>query len=100
MLVPKAKVDYINKDEIFLIMMIPGFELLRLAIHRIVKKKHPFKADRNHIHHLIIDKKGYIFTLIIIQLLFCSPYLLNLIINLIQIFLLLGRETDSLKLAT
>jgi len=70
-----------SSDEIFLIMMIPGFELLRLAIFRIASKKHPFKADRNHIHHLIIDKKGYIFTLIIIQLLFFSPYLLNLIIK-------------------
>ena len=28
-------------DEIFLIMMIPGFELLRLAITRILKKKTP-----------------------------------------------------------
>lgn len=70
-----------SSDEIFLIMMIPGFELLRLAIHRMVSKKHPFKADRNHIHHLIIDKKSYIFTLIVIQLLFFSPYFLNLIVK-------------------
>ena len=70
-----------GSDEIFLIMMIPGFELLRLAIHRMVNKKHPFKGDRNHIHHLIIDKKSYIFTLIVIQLLFFLPYLLNLIVK-------------------
>jgi UDP-GlcNAc:undecaprenyl-phosphate GlcNAc-1-phosphate transferase len=78
-----------SSDEIFLIMMIPGFELLRLAIHRIVSKKHPFKGDRNHIHHLIIDKKSYIFTLIVIQLLFFSPYILNLIIQNIPLVVFL-----------
>ena len=43
-------------DEIFLIMSIPGFDLLRLAITRTCKKQHPFKADNLHIHHLAIKK--------------------------------------------
>lgn len=62
-------------DEIFLIMMIPGFELLRLAIYRIIKKKHPFKADRNHIHHLILRKYSYIKTFLAIQFLLILPYI-------------------------
>ncbi len=65
-------------DEIFLIMMIPGIELLRLAILRILNKKHPFKADRNHIHHIIINNKTLLFTFLIIQILLMFPFILFL----------------------
>ena len=44
----------ISSDEIFLIMMIPGFELVRLAVQRLYHKRHPFSPDDKHIHHLII----------------------------------------------
>jgi len=65
-------------EEIFLIMSITGFELLRLAISRILKKKHPFSPDRNHIHHIFIKKISFIKTFILIQLLLLFPYLLFL----------------------
>ena len=45
-----------NTDEIFLIMCIPGYELLRLFIKRILSRKNPFKADNNHMHHYLIKK--------------------------------------------
>jgi UDP-GlcNAc:undecaprenyl-phosphate GlcNAc-1-phosphate transferase len=66
-------------DEIFLIMMIPGIELLRLAILRLLNKKHPFKADRNHIHHIILKKKSLFSTFLIIQVLLWSPFILFLL---------------------
>jgi len=68
-------------DEIFLIMMIPGIELLRLAILRILNKKHPFKADRNHIHHIIIRRKPLLFTFLIIQILLTLPFILFIYFN-------------------
>jgi UDP-GlcNAc:undecaprenyl-phosphate GlcNAc-1-phosphate transferase len=68
-------------DEIFLIMSIPGYELLRLAITRIIKKKHPFNADNNHIHHLLLNVFGYKKTYFIIQCLLLLPYLVFLIIK-------------------
>jgi UDP-GlcNAc:undecaprenyl-phosphate GlcNAc-1-phosphate transferase len=68
-------------DEIFLIMMIPGIELLRLAILRILNKKHPFKADRNHIHHIIISRKPILFTFLIIQILLMFPFILFIYFN-------------------
>ena len=52
---------------------LPGIELLRLAILRLLNKKHPFKADRNHIHHLIITKFGLIKTNLILILLITLP---------------------------
>jgi len=65
-------------DEIFLIMMIPGVELLRLTILRLINKKHPFEADRNHIHHIILDKKSLFFTFSIIQVLLWLPFVIFL----------------------
>ena len=55
------KLHNINKfyaDDIFLLMCIPGYELLRLAFVRLLKKKHPFYPDRNHLHHIISDIYG------------------------------------------
>ena len=63
-------------EEIFLIMSLPGYELFRLAITRIIKKKNPFEADNLHLHHLIIVKKGFLKTFLIIQFLLIFPYVL------------------------
>ena len=68
-------------DEIFLIMSIPGYELLRLAIKRIIDKKHPFYADNNHIHHLIINKFNLAKSYLIIQVLLVFPYFFYLLLN-------------------
>ena len=46
-------------DDIFIVMMIPGFELLRLFFTRTINKKNPFTADRKHIHHILLKKIGY-----------------------------------------
>ncbi|WP_159038455.1 MraY family glycosyltransferase [Brumimicrobium mesophilum] len=38
------------------ILIIPFFDTIRVFSIRILKKKNPFKPDRSHIHHIIIDK--------------------------------------------
>lgn len=38
------------------ILIIPLFDLLRVFFLRIKKGKSPFLADRNHIHHVLIDR--------------------------------------------
>ena len=35
---------------------IPVLDTLRVMLVRILKKKSPFSADRNHLHHIILDK--------------------------------------------
>ena len=65
-------------DLVFLFLCVPGYDLLRLAIFRIIKKKHPFKADRNHIHHLLIKKIGYARTIIYLNLICFVHILFNL----------------------
>jgi hypothetical protein len=60
-------------------MCIPGYELLRLAFVRLLKKKHPFYPDRNHMHHLISDIYGD-------KIAFLVIFILILIINLFNLF--------------
>jgi UDP-GlcNAc:undecaprenyl-phosphate GlcNAc-1-phosphate transferase len=61
-------------DEVFLIMSIPGYELLRLAVQRILNQKHPFLPDNNHIHHLIIKRFNFLSSFLIVQFLLIFPY--------------------------
>jgi len=63
-------------DRIFLIMCVPGFDLLRLAIFRIYKKQHPFYPDNNHLHHIIYKRFNFLVTTLIIQTIIIFPNLL------------------------
>jgi len=71
----------IYSDEIFLIMMIPGLELVRLAVQRLLLKKHPFSPDNKHIHHLIIDRTSFLNSYVLIQILLVFPFILYLLID-------------------
>ena len=54
-------------EEIFIILSLPGLDMLRLFILRIFKGKNPFHSDRNHIHHLILKKYNLLKIFLIIQ---------------------------------
>jgi UDP-GlcNAc:undecaprenyl-phosphate GlcNAc-1-phosphate transferase len=55
----------ISVESIFILFMVPGVDMFRLFLERILKKRNPFKADRNHLHHLLIDKFSINNTLLI-----------------------------------
>jgi hypothetical protein len=40
----------------FAILMIPLMDTLRVFAIRIVHRRSPFSPDRNHVHHLLLDK--------------------------------------------
>jgi UDP-GlcNAc:undecaprenyl-phosphate GlcNAc-1-phosphate transferase len=67
-----------SADEIFLIMLIPGLDLIRLALTRVWSRKHPFKGDRNHLHHLLIERFNLSKTLILIISLIIFPNFISL----------------------
>jgi len=48
--------ERIYADEYLVLMFLPGFEMIRLFISRIINNASPFSGDRNHIHHLILKK--------------------------------------------
>ena len=76
-------------DEIFLAMQVPGLDLLRLAITRIYNKKHPFHADRNHIHHILLKKIGYIKTLAVMNIIIIIPNYLSILYGYTLYFIIL-----------
>ena len=43
-------------ESIFLILMIPGIDMLRVFLERIFNKQNPFKGDKRHLHHLFVKK--------------------------------------------
>jgi len=40
-------------DELFIILLIPAIDMLRLFFVRVINKSHPFKGDLNHLHHIV-----------------------------------------------
>ena len=71
-----------HADEIFLLLVLPGYDLLRLSITRIFKGKNAFYGDRNHIHHLLINKFSLFKTNIVLILLILVPIFLYSALNL------------------
>lgn len=74
-----------HADKIFLIMIIPGLDMLRLFIERLCKKKNPFKGDNNHIHHLFLSQFGYYKAIIYVQFLIVLPVIMSFYYNLLLI---------------
>lgn len=70
--------NYFYADQIFLLMMIPGIDLLRLAIQRLIKRNHPFSPDREHLHHYLFDQYGFLIATIVIQSLIVLPFLYSI----------------------
>jgi UDP-GlcNAc:undecaprenyl-phosphate GlcNAc-1-phosphate transferase len=68
----------ISVEEIFLVMIIPGLDMLRLYIQRIYNKKNPFKADLNHLHHILLKKFNYNIAITYLSLILFTPFFLNL----------------------
>ena len=65
-------------DDIFILMMIPGLDFIRLFLERISKGNNPFLGDKNHLHHLMIDKFGFLKSYLIVIISYISPFLFKL----------------------
>ena len=63
-------------DEIFFLLILPGYDLLRVSVTRILKGKNAFYGDRNHIHHLLISKFSVVQTNMYLILLILLPIFL------------------------
>ena len=57
--------------------MIPGLDMLRLFLSRIINKKNPFFGDLNHFHHLLIKKFTLKISLFIYMTIIIWPHLLR-----------------------
>ena len=68
---------FLYADEIVLIMLIPGLDLLRLFITRILKNNNPFSSDRNHLHHYLLNHYTHSNVLMIIHALIILPFIFS-----------------------
>ena len=41
-------------EEIYILMFLPGLDMFRLFLFRLIKGKNPFRADNDHIHHILL----------------------------------------------
>jgi UDP-GlcNAc:undecaprenyl-phosphate GlcNAc-1-phosphate transferase len=65
---------YVNNIEIiFIYLSIPGLDLFRVFVERLINKRHPFRADKNHLHHLLSQKYTDARSLIIYMMLTIVP---------------------------
>ena len=46
-------------ESIFLWFFIPGVDMFRVFILRLLKKNNPFSPDRSHLHYILLDNIGY-----------------------------------------
>lgn len=79
----------ISYENIFLIFMIPGLDMIRLVFVRLKNKKNPFLPDRYHLHHFLIKKYSLYQSLLIYLLLMILPIMLYYIIG-VQLSIILG----------
>ena len=97
--------NIIEADEIFIMLFYPGLDMVRLFFFRILRKKSPFKGDRNHIHHILetkynqikivwINNIPIIISLIITQINFVNN-LYGIIFIILYYIMILGLEKKS-----
>jgi len=68
-------------------MGLPGLDMFRLFITRLLSGRHPFKPDTNHIHHLVSSyfSKNISFVIILTYILISIYLYLNIENKLIYI---------------
>lgn len=69
--------NFIAVEKIFIFFMIPGIDMFRLFLTRIIKKKDPFSRDLNHLHHLMLKYFNLYKTLLIYFFVFLISNLLS-----------------------
>jgi UDP-GlcNAc:undecaprenyl-phosphate/decaprenyl-phosphate GlcNAc-1-phosphate transferase len=96
--------DSLYSDKILLIMFLPGIDMIRLFFTRIRNKRNPFSPDRYHLHHKLLKKYEYKYTIIIISAFMILPFIASLIfktyiclIFFMIIYILLNKFLDSAK---
>ena len=73
----------LHSDKIFLFMIFPGLDLLRLSVQRLLIGRNPLSPDRNHIHHLLKRKYGDFNTITILISFILTPIILSNFIDVL-----------------
>ena len=75
-------------EEIFILFMLPGFDMLRVFLIRLAKKTNPFKRSKDHLHYHLI-KKYSLFKVLLINFSYIVLFICIYNLNLINSFMLI-----------
>ena len=96
--------NLVSVEKIFIFFMIPGVDMFRLFLVRLINKRDPFKRDLNHMHHIMLKFCSLNTTLLIYFSLFVltnflsffnfiEPIIIILIYSILYVlFILLTKE--------
>ena len=73
--------NLISVEMVLILLLFPGLDMLRIFIQRILKKKHPFKPDKTHIHHILLKSFNNVETAFIIFFSYITPIIFFLVTN-------------------
>ena len=79
-----------SAETILILFLIPGLDMIRLFVERLINKKNPTKGDKNHFHHHLINQFSLTKTLLIYLSLVNLPVLLSLYTNINKIIIILS----------
>ena len=79
----------VSVEKIFLVMMLPGIDMLRVFIVRILNSKNPFKPDRIHLHHLLMSQHNLNSIFLIIFLIYIIPIFISSFFQINLIYLII-----------
>jgi UDP-GlcNAc:undecaprenyl-phosphate/decaprenyl-phosphate GlcNAc-1-phosphate transferase len=68
--------NIINVELILMLLIFPGIDMFRVFLERIIKKRHPFFPDKNHMHHILLNTFNPILTVLIIAGCYFLPFIL------------------------
>ncbi len=73
------------------LLVVPLFDLLRVVAVRIMHKENPFKADKNHVHHILLEMgwPHYKIALVLGLLNYCLAILIILLADYLKSFQML-----------
>ena len=94
------KNNFLESDEVILLMIVPGLDMFRLFIERIVNKKNPFKGDLDHLHHLIKKNFNYIFAVIVNSFFTIVIVILRFVFDVNSLFILIFFITTYIIILT
>jgi UDP-GlcNAc:undecaprenyl-phosphate/decaprenyl-phosphate GlcNAc-1-phosphate transferase len=84
-----SKIDF-PVENIFIMLMLPGLDMLRVFAIRLINKKNPFSPDRMHLHHLMLNRKFSLRTILTIHfILIATPISMSKFLNISQISIIL-----------
>jgi len=82
--------EFIYAEEIVILMLVPGLDMLRVSLKRIISGNNPLKGDLNHLHHIIKNKLNSGYALLINFIITIAPIMLYKSLELHAVYIILA----------